>query len=370
MKEPNDVVIWYEGSARSPNYPEKDNKLQYPLGGLMQLVANGYCGTVLHTPASSFDFCKKICSHNNAQIKSGDTENGLKSFKFPNHGDLVHTVYLKIKHEKLESNMEYLMIDEIKLFVNKQLIDKHTGQWLYIQTELTKKYKSLYDTESNMYYIPLQFAFNKNIELSLPSLLVDIEIQVKMNEKFNCNDMSMYANYIYLDTEERKELDKNGVSFNFETLKYSITELNQIDTDNSLLGTFGKIDLQECETQEMIWVLCGKDTNEFSIIKKAKITLNNNNLNDYESDFHYNKLIPQQYYNNIPSPGIYVHKFTPSNECPRSCIKLDRIDKSNLRFQLKEQHSSVTVYCYTKTYTRLHCRKKGGETYPPSLQIY
>jgi hypothetical protein len=350
-------------------------------GALIQLVANGHLGTVLHIPTSTFEFCKQICSHNNVEIASEDTENGLKSFKIPKDGDLVHTVYLKIKHEKLESNMEYLMIDEIKLFVNRRLIDQHTGQWLYIQTELTKKYNSLYDTECNMYYIPLQFAFNKHVELSLPSCLVDIEIQVKMNEKFNCNDISMSADFIHLDDRERRELWNNGVSFNFEKLEYSTTEL-KIDTDNLEIdlwhwGIYGlsenpsitpefvekhtdnlEIDLPKSETQEMIWVICGDKDTKFSIIKKAKITLNSRDRNDYESDFYYNKLIPQQYYNNIPSPGIYVYKFTPSNECPRSCMKLNRIDISKLRFQLKQQHSSATVYCYTKTYNTLYCKRK------------
>jgi hypothetical protein len=321
-------------------------------GAFIQLAANGHLGTVLHIPTSTFEFCKQICSHNNVEIASEDTENGLKSFKIPKGGDLLHTVYLKIKHEKLESNMEYLMIDEIKLFVNRRLIDQHTGQWLYIQTELTKKYNSLYDTECNMYYIPLQFAFNKHVELSLPSCLVDIEIQVKMNEKFNCNDISMSADFIHLDDRERRELWNNGVSFNFEKLEYSTTEINQIDTDNF------EIDLPKSETQEMIWVICGDKETKFSIIKKAKITLNSRDRNDYESDFYYNKLIPQQYYNNIPSPGIYVYKFTPSNECPRSCMKLNRIDISKLRFQLKQQHSSATVYCYTKTYNTLYCKRK------------
>lgn len=111
---------------------------------------------------------------------------------------IQYTRCIKIKQEQLESNLEYFMIDEIKLFVNRKLIDQHTGQWLYIQTELTKEYKSLYDDENQIYYIPLQFAFNKHVELSLPIMLVDIEIQVKMNKNFNYSDISLSTDYIYI----------------------------------------------------------------------------------------------------------------------------------------------------------------------------
>jgi hypothetical protein len=320
-------------------------------GGLLQLVAYGK-KEFNAIQSSNFEFCKHKCSYDTFEIKSDETENGNKSFKLKRDGDLVHKVYIKIKHKQLESNLEYLMIDEIKLFVNRKLIDQHTGQWLYIQTELTKEYKSLYDSESGVYYIPLQFAFNKHVELSLPIFFMDIEIQVKMNKNFNYSDISLSADYIYLDMRERRLLkdlycSKNGVYFNVEKLYYSVTEYNKSETDNV------NVDPPKSQTQELFWVICDNKSNDFMSIKKAKIMLNNSDRNNYESDFYYNKLLPQKYYNNVPSPGIYMYKFTPSNDCTSSYMDFPRIATSKLCIQLQETKSNITVYCYTRTYDTL-----------------
>lgn len=90
-------------------------------------------------------------------------------------------------------------------------------------------------------------------------------------------------------------------------------------------------------------------------IKKANITLNTHYRNNYESDFYYNKLLPQKYYNNIPAPGIYMYKFTPSNDCTSSYMNFPRIETSKLCIQLQEKdlNSPISVYCYTRTYDTL-----------------
>jgi len=135
------------------------------------------------------------------------------------------------------------LIDEVSIEIGGQTIDKHYGTWLNIWNELTQTsekssgYNDMIgnvggmtdakdgdDGEIGEYtmYIPLQFWFCRNPGLALPLIALQYH-EVKFNISFKAladlyvktgsSDLvktpsleaSLFVDYIYLDTDERRQ---------------------------------------------------------------------------------------------------------------------------------------------------------------------
>ena len=131
------------------------------------------------------------------------------------------------------------MIEEVSIEIGGQTIDKHYGAWLNIWNDLTQTaekddgYKKMVGNTTEMtgvnattkpeytLYVPLQFWFCRNPGLALPLIALQYH-EVKFNITFaayNTNlfvtetytpaapsiEASLYVDYIYLDTDERRQ---------------------------------------------------------------------------------------------------------------------------------------------------------------------
>ena len=69
----------------------------------------------------------------------------------------------------------------------------------------------LYENERNYIYTPLQFWFCRNIGLALPLIALqynEVSIEIVFSEFLTDNvenQLKMYIDYIFLDTEEKKK---------------------------------------------------------------------------------------------------------------------------------------------------------------------
>ena len=151
------------------------------------------------------------------------------------NGDLVGRMYVEATTNGTGTAMHNrgaVMLKEIVCEIGGQQIDKHYGHWLETWAELTEPNTSGFvgtqgSTDGtkmqNMagmggvtaaaaaakVYVPLQFWFNRNPGLALPLIALQYH-EVKVSITFssvtdsNPSAASLWADYIYLDTDERR----------------------------------------------------------------------------------------------------------------------------------------------------------------------
>jgi hypothetical protein len=149
----------------------------------------------------------------------------------------------------------YALIDEVEVEIGGQRVDKHYGVWMQIWSELThSKEKSdcldkMIDNSnkgtvsSKTYYVPLQFWFCKNPGCALPLIALQYH-EVKINLTFKALNLlyrdlapspaeltttpdmttSLYVDYIYLDTDERRRFAQVSHEYLIEQLQFTGAE--------------------------------------------------------------------------------------------------------------------------------------------------
>lgn len=218
------------------------------------------------------------------QYFNGNTNFGRKSTcEISRNGDLITRCFLKIVLPEVRycgdftrfghvefawvRNIGHAIIDETELEIGGSQIDKQYGDWLQIWQELTSDIghdygyaKMIGDVpeltsistlswdapdhtilkDAYTLYVPLQFYFCRNNGLALPLIALQyhqVKIYVKFrpadqcyiaSEAFKCgadnfelDDASIYVDYIYLDTEERRRFAQVSHEYLIEQLQYT-----------------------------------------------------------------------------------------------------------------------------------------------------
>ena len=233
-------------------------------GGLMQLVAQGTQDDHLtgNPQITFFKFVGK--RHTNFSIESikqsytGTTiTNGQCTAAISRNGDLVSRLYLDVKGktggtDSRNPGSEFLKRVSVK--IGGQEIDRHSGLWLETWAELTQPNPSgtvvdiVAKTASgngtpfqNMagmggvveannldvhLQVPLQFWFCKNAGQALPLIalqyhVVEVEIEHTIATTFNGGSIShdLWADYVYLDTEERRRFASSSHEYLIEQVQ-------------------------------------------------------------------------------------------------------------------------------------------------------
>jgi hypothetical protein len=214
------------------------------------------------------------------------------------NGDLIHKVYLQVDIPdvavvdssgtdgtfKWVDNLGHVLIDEVSIEIGGQTIDKHYGEWLTIWNELTQTsekfegYNAMIGNVADLtgttahgstkpgatLYIPLQFWFCRNPGLALPLIALQYH-EVKFNITFRAasdcyvvangataspslNNASLFVDYIYLDTDERRQFSQVQHEYLIEQLQFTGAE----SFSNSSVKS--KLALNH-PCKELVWVL-------------------------------------------------------------------------------------------------------------------
>jgi Large eukaryotic DNA virus major capsid protein/Major capsid protein N-terminus len=199
----------------------------------------------------------------------------------------------------------HILIKNVEIDIGGQKIDKHYGEWLHIWNELSQTAghqmgyanmvgnipqlvtpitnKSGQDAycPSEILYIPLQFWFCRNIGLSLPLIALqyhEVRINLEMRDVTDCywaasltpretvsqgsywknnmnavsvgqlNAASLYVDYIYLDTEERRRFAQVQHEYLIEQLQFTGDESTS-NTNNKFKLNFNH------PTKTLVWVV-------------------------------------------------------------------------------------------------------------------
>jgi len=268
-------------------------------------------------------------------------------------------------------------------------------------------------------YIPLQFWFNRHPGLALPLIALQYH-EVRINLEFQdlrnmCWDYtpqvtsnvhtvqarvanaglvaaSLYVDYIYLDTDERRKFAQVAHEYLIETLQFTGGE--------SVTSTSNKIKLNfNHPCKELIWVVqrdsfvsCSdvdiapwkgqqpfnySDFWDRSVLESgysvtrvegmagnnpvvtALLQLNGHDRFTVREGRYFNEVQPFQHHTNVPSVGINVYSFAlqPEQHQPSGTCNLSRIDNTTLLLTISNNAvgatNSATVRVYATNYNVL-----------------
>ena len=192
-------------------------------GGLMQLVAYGAQDIYL-TGNPQITFFKVVYRrHTNfamecvEQTFSGSGSNTVATIS--RNGDLVGKMYVTSTGVKSGEHGTDL-VNSAEVEIGGQRIDKQTAEWMQIWNELSTPESKAIGLKAmqgdigtvgasgvEMLQIPLQFWFNRNPGLALPLIALqyhEVKVKLNLNGDSGYTDKKLWADYIYLDTDERR----------------------------------------------------------------------------------------------------------------------------------------------------------------------
>jgi len=389
----------------------------------MQLVAYGAQDIYL-TGNPQITFFKVVYRrHTNFSMESIEqTFNGTADFgkkvtvTVSRNGDLITKCYVQSELPALDGvgssdvawveEVGHFLIKSVEVEIGGQRIDKHYGTWLSIWSSLTttKGHEDGYNsmignvsaltatnldtTDAYQLYIPLQFWFCRHTGLALPLIALQYH-EVKFSIEFetfanleqsagvnqdgsvSLGDTSMYVDYIYLDTDERRRFAQISHEYLIEQLQFT--------GDESLSGTNNKIKLNfNHPVKELIWVVqndnrtgnnyTDNDDKSTGInpTSTAKLQLNGHDRFSQRKGRYFNEVQPYQHHENIPATGINVYSFAlkPEEQQPSGSANMSRIDNATLQMAVSYTVGNPIVKVYATNYNVLRIMSgMGGLAY-------
>ena len=186
------------------------------------------------------------------QTVNGTASNsGRVSVTIARNGDLVSDMYVELKAKgtivKTATAAGALddcwaaerAIKDVELSVGGQRIDKHYQRWwrLYSELYLDESKKATWGkmtspaVDDGQMFLPLIFFFNRNPGLALPLIALqyhEVRLDFDLSSEFSSytdgTTFKVWANYIYLDTEERRRFAQKGHEYLIEQVQHTGTD--------------------------------------------------------------------------------------------------------------------------------------------------
>lgn len=396
-------------------------------GGLLQLVALGKQDVFLtgNPQITWFKFVYR--RYTNFAIEAVEMYSDNKpdfgkkvSWLVPRSGDLLGPCILEIELPPLylssdNSPVSYVnsvghaLIQEVSLIIGEQEIDRQTGEFMEIWSNLTTT-----DSQKFGYwdmigkvdgysqptlngplklYVPLQFFFNRNPGLYLPLLALQYH-PVRINITFRplqemfwspqfaqgCTDVTvkqasitdctMWGDYVYLDVEERRRFVSTAHEYLIEQLQYT----SYISLPAKTVQTPVPIEFNH-PVRELFWVLqtqTARNNHEwfnFSSLSISETGVRTDLLADavlqldgfdrfQVRDAPYFRLVqPWQRHTTIPNDDyIYLYSFAlrPEELQPSGSFNASRIDSIVLQIATNQTTTPARPNCTIRVYGHNH----------------
>ena len=307
------------------------------------------------------------------------------------------------------------IIEYVEIEIGGQRIDKHYAHWLYIWNELSlpaakrEGYNQMvgaYGGQVNFatdaskssinrtLYVPLEFWFCRNVGLALPLIALQYH-EVKINLNFESIEKctitggdsgakptftaSLWVDYIFLDTDERRRFAQLSHEYLIEQLQFTGEEA--INTTS----VKAKLNFNH-PCKELVWFLFNgdNDTNNWfnyttktnaifaadgslerytkklhydgltgnnsevlyptNPVTSAKLVLNGNDRFSARDGMYFNVVQPFQHHENVPAnAGINVYSFAlkPEEHQPSGTLNMSRIDTAVLNLDIFDKATQL-----------------------------
>ena len=340
-------------------------------GGLLQLVAYGAQDVYL-TGNPQITFFKVVYRrHTNFSIESiqqtfnGNASNGKRvTCQISRNGDLVHKLYVVFDSVTGANTDARKCIKKVEVEIGGQLIDRQYGDWMIIWNELTlpigKKTGYTYmingtSTGDDKAYVPLEFWFCRNIGLALPLIALqyhEVKINIEFDAGIEFGDATLWADYIFLDTDERRRFAQLSHEYLIEQVQFTGGE-SLSATDISLNA---KLSFNH-PVKELIWQRTDSDGTTNKSTGNAKLMLNGNDRFAERSDMYFTHVQPYQHHTNIPEEDSYINVYSfalkPEEHQPSGTLNMSRIDTAQLKLSFSASAGEVKIYAHSYNVLRI-----------------
>ena len=387
-------------------------------GGLLQLVAYGAQDVYL-TGNPQITFFKAVYRrHTNFAIEAiQQTFNGTPGYgqrvtsTIARNGDLIHRIYLALDlagagNDAFCKFFGLRLINYVEIEIGGQKIDKHYSHWMYIWNELSlpvSKKSGYYDmigayggtisgNMQNKLYVPLEFWFCRNVGLALPLIALQYH-EVKINLSFNTAEKckgtatdltngfgaSLWVDYIFLDTDERRRFAQLSHEYLIEQLQFTGQEAvssrdikpklnfnhpckeliwfmneNNSDANNwmnyTVLTASNTLDSSDDTMDKLNAKISSSSTgNTKNPTATAKLVLNGNDRFAQRDGLYFNVVQPFQHHENVPSnAGINVYSFAlkPEEHQPSGTLNMSRIDTAIMNISMNKDIAEADLSKY------------------------
>ncbi len=308
------------------------------------------------------------------------------------------------------NSVGHALVSSVELEIGGQRIDRHFSEWWDIWSELSEKEEkraglwsmvgkydaTAYDTYAREHagprtlFIPLTFCFNRHAGLALPLVALAYHA-VKFNFEFRpylecinstvpvtaltskegamlptLGDIRLYAEYVFLDTPERRR---------FATMPHEmLVEQLQFLGDEAVLPSAVNRKFQlnfNHPVKELVWVYVPKahydvdpetgnrlfdyfipGSPDVDVFDTAKIVLNGNDRISERPAGYFKRVQPYQHHTRCPAKNVYVYSFalTPEDVQPSGSCNFSRIDSAQLQLKLRDDIELGRVKIYALSY--------------------
>jgi hypothetical protein len=328
---------------------------------------------------------------------------------FPKYADYLSKVYLEIQVPALSipSGSTYIgwtdaftfaAIEYIELFQGDLLLQRITGELLFILDELSRK-KGYHDaedsltgvldssnnifqnaTEPKVFLINLGLFFSKDLSMAFPIFLLKYN-DLKLNIKFKSfqelvsydgntqpTDVSMTScrilaeNIFLLDANEKNKLQRLSYNIFIEQYQYfSIDIPNNTDSYKHSIGF-------TCPMKEIIWTFKETDSidnNDYfnytkrstlnSLYTKARFVIGDTNIIDWNDERLFRLLNMRKYHTNVSDKHINLVSFTKQPEAlsPEGFLDMSKYLTAFIQFEFINSLPDVVYNCYGISWNKI-----------------
>ena len=411
-------------------------------GGLMQLVAYGAQDVYLTGNPKVTFFQAVYKRHTNfametiEQTVNGTAGNsGRVSVTIARNGDLVGDMYVELKAIDVATGSQKndvvtecwvaeRAIASAELSIGGQRIDKCYQKWwrlyseLYLNTDAKSNWGKMTSGDASTVYLPLIFFFNRNPGLALPLIALqyhEVRIDFDLASKWTTymhadNVFKVWANYIYLDTEERRRFAQKGHEYLIEQVQHTGADTVTVNTSNTvrlsynhpvkeIVWCISETDTDDCA----FWNFTGQQTRTVALFPEVKITdanvyvapstfgapllqfgtdapltnfteegtgtvttaklvLNGQDRMKAQSGKYYNQVQPYQHHSGSPMPGIYSYSFAlkPEEHQPTGTCNFSRIDNAQFTVDVANRSGLTSLNMFAVNYNVLRVQSGMG----------
>jgi len=410
-------------------------------GGLMQLVAYGAQDVYLTGNPKVTFFQAVYKRHTNfameniEQTVNGTASNsGRVSVTIARNGDLVSDMYVELKAKAAvvltagdvddDCWAAERAIKDVELSVGGQRIDKHYQRWwrLYSELYLDESKKATWGkmtspaVDDGKMYLPLIFFFNRNPGLALPLIALqyhEVRMDFDLSSEFSLytdnSTFKVWANYIYLDTEERRRFAQKGHEYLIEQVQHtgsdamaaagstkqirlsynhpvkelvfcadqgsvsranlwnftSTTQAVTTDAGAQLAAGLSSVvptSLSGAPQLKVTQAVAAWTEEAAGPIETFKLVLNGQDRFKEQDGKYFNSVQPFQHHSGSPVPGVYAYSFAlkPEEHQPTGTCNFSRIDNAQVAIKTKAGTTATNLNMFAVNYNVLRIQSGMG----------
>ena len=405
----------------------------------MQLVAYGAQDVYLTGNPEVTFYQAKYKRHTNfameniEQTVNGTAANsGRVSVTVARNGDLVGDMYIELLSTSANTSTSHATndcnwvaeraINNVELSIGGQRIDKHYQKFwrlyseLYLDESKKASWAKMTTAPAGTVYLPLIFFFNRNPGLYLPLIAlqyhevrIDIDLASTFSTYLDTSVFKVWANYVYLDTEERRRFAQKGHEYLIEQCQHTgsdtvtagqtkqvrlsynhpvkeliwcftntaarselwnFTSQNAVDDivlESNVLDT---ADLSNCFVPVSAvgtpLYATGVSTEPYTEeavgpLSTFKLVLNGQDRFKEQKGKYFNQVQAYNHHSGNPAPGVYSYSFAlkPEEHQPTGTCNFSRIDNAQVAVTMKAG-APETMHMFATNYNVLRIQSGMG----------